>query len=65
VAVVVSEETGYISVVHGGRMIRRLDTERLENILRAFYRPYEQRKGVRGFLSRIFSRNPRVAREDK
>ncbi len=65
VAVVVSEETGYISVVHGGRMIRRLDTERLENILRAFYRPYEQRKGVKGFLSRIFSRNPRVAREDK
>lgn len=65
VAVVVSEETGYISVVHGGRMIRRLDTERLENILRAFYRPYEQRKGVRGFFNRVFSRNPQVAREDK
>ena len=65
VAVVVSEETGNISVVHGGRMIRRLDSERLENILRAFYRPYEQRKGVRGLLYRIFSRNPQVAREDK
>ncbi len=37
VAVVVSEETGMISVVHSGRMIRRLDAERLENILRAFF----------------------------
>ena len=36
VAVVVSEETGSISIAHGGRMIRRLDSERLENILIAF-----------------------------
>jgi len=41
VAVVVSEETGSISIAHGGRMIRRLDSERLENILLAFYRPVE------------------------
>jgi diadenylate cyclase len=39
VAVVVSEETGGISVAHNGRMIRRLDTSRLRNILNAFYRP--------------------------
>jgi len=39
VAVVVSEETGSISIAHSGRMIRRLDTERLENILIAFFRP--------------------------
>jgi diadenylate cyclase len=39
VAVVVSEETGSISVVQNGRMIRRLDMERLENILRAFFKP--------------------------
>jgi diadenylate cyclase len=39
VAVVVSEETGSISIAHAGRMIRRLDPERLENILIAFYRP--------------------------
>jgi diadenylate cyclase len=39
VAVVVSEETGSISVVHSGRMIRRLDPDRLENILRAFFKP--------------------------
>ena len=41
IAVVVSEETGSISIAHGGRMIRRLDSERLENILLAFYRPAE------------------------
>ncbi len=39
VAVVVSEETGSISIAHSGRMIRRIDTERLENILTAFFRP--------------------------
>jgi diadenylate cyclase len=39
IAVVVSEETGSISIAHGGRMIRRLDAERLENILLAFFRP--------------------------
>ncbi len=37
ICVVVSEETGSISIAHGGRMIRRLDSERLENILMAFY----------------------------
>jgi diadenylate cyclase len=45
VAVVVSEETGAISVVHSGRMIRRLDADRLENILRAFFKP-ARRTGV-------------------
>jgi diadenylate cyclase len=39
VAVVVSEESGMISVAHNGRMIRRLDAGRLKNILAAFYRP--------------------------
>jgi diadenylate cyclase len=39
VAVVVSEETGAISVAHNGRMIRRLDQTRLRNILLAFYHP--------------------------
>lgn len=39
VAVVVSEETGSISVAHNGRMIRRLDSARLQNILAAFYKP--------------------------
>ncbi len=37
IVVVVSEETGQISVANGGRMIRRLDSTRLQTILRAFY----------------------------
>jgi len=64
VAVVVSEETGNISVVHGGRMIRRLDAERLENILRAFYRPLEQRRGLMGLFTRLFPRRSGTSREE-
>jgi diadenylate cyclase len=64
VAVVVSEETGIISVVHGGRMIRRLDAERLENILRAFYQPLRSQKGLSGFLARLFTRPTGTRRED-
>lgn len=56
VAVVVSEETGSIAVVHGGRMIRRLDAERLENILRAFFRPVQTKPGLSGMLQRLFKR---------
>jgi len=41
ITVVVSEETGSMSIAHNGRMIRRLDSERLENILLAFYQPAE------------------------
>ena len=41
ITVVVSEQTGSISIAHSGRMIRRLDSERLENILQAFYQPNE------------------------
>ena len=51
IAVVVSEQTGSISVAHAGRMIRRLDPERLDNILTAFYRPERQRKN---FFQRHF-----------
>ncbi len=53
VAVVVSEETGSISIAHSGRMIRRLDSERLENILLAFYQPGSR---PRSFLD-IFNRD--------
>jgi diadenylate cyclase len=44
IAVVVSEETGAISIAHAGRIIRRLDVERLENVLAAFYTPEKARK---------------------
>jgi len=39
VSVVVSEQSGSISISNSGRMIRRIDPERLENILAAFFRP--------------------------
>jgi diadenylate cyclase len=38
IAVVVSEETGLISVAHNGQLIRGLDKKRLEQLLRAFYK---------------------------
>jgi diadenylate cyclase len=39
VSVVVSEQSGSISISHAGRMIRHIDPERLENILAAFFHP--------------------------
>ncbi|HSM69925.1 MAG TPA: diadenylate cyclase CdaA [Anaerolineales bacterium] len=38
VSVVVSEESGSISISHAGRIIRRIEPARLENILAAFFR---------------------------
>jgi len=52
IAVVVSEETGSISIAHAGRMIRRLDAERLENVLTAFFTPAQERQG--NFFQRHF-----------
>jgi diadenylate cyclase len=52
IAVVVSEETGAISIAHAGRIIRRLDAERLENILAAFFSPGSSR--TVGFFKRHF-----------
>jgi diadenylate cyclase len=56
VAIAVSEETGSITVVHDGRMIRRLDADRLENILRAFFRPAQTRGILFNYLDRILPR---------
>ena len=38
-ALVVSEETGIISVARNGRLARRLDGQRLRQVLQSFYRP--------------------------
>lgn len=48
ICVVVSEETGQISVTNGGRMIRRLDSNRLRTILNAFYAD-DSRRSTRRF----------------
>lgn len=53
-AVIVSEETGAISVVHAGRMIRRLDGERLENILRAFFQPAKKPGPIVRIFAKLF-----------
>ena len=37
IVVVVSEETGHIAVANGGRLIRRLDANRLATILKTFF----------------------------
>lgn len=42
ISIVVSEETGIISITHNGRMIRRLDVKRLGKILKAFHKPQLQ-----------------------
>jgi diadenylate cyclase len=54
IAVVVSEETGSISIAQDGKMIRRLNMERLENTLNAFFQPTEFVSG-RSLLSRILT----------
>ena len=64
VAVVVSEETGSISVVNAGRMIRRLDAERLENILRALYKPSQPVRGITGFFKKLFPGRGGTPREE-
>jgi len=64
ITVVVSEETGSISIAHGGRMIRRLDSERLENILLAFYRPTEIPTRPFGWVGNLFKRTPSEPRQE-
>src|SRR5512142_231281 len=60
IAVVVSEQSGSISIAHAGRMIRRIDPERLENILTAFFRPdstMPQRLWLRRFFPHLFRKD--------
>jgi diadenylate cyclase len=64
IAVVVSEETGSISIAHAGRMIRRLDAERLENILVAFYKPDQSRKGPIRWFARLLPDADMPKKED-
>lgn len=59
VSIVVSEQSGSISISHAGRMIRRIDPERLERILAAFFRPESimpQSVWMRRFFPYLFTR---------
>lgn len=51
IAVVVSEETGTIAIAHRGRLIRRLDSERLLNNMRAFMISNEVSNRQKSWLS--------------
>jgi diadenylate cyclase len=52
IVVVVSEETGIISITHNGRIIRRLDEKRLSKVLSALYRA-EFDASLPGWLQRL------------
>ena len=53
VAIMVSEENGSISVATNGRMIHRLDSERLESILKSIYKP-EDAKDIEHLIRKWF-----------
>ena len=55
VAIVVSEESGAISLAHSARMLRRLEPDRLAKVLLAFFRP-ESSVPSNGVLRRFFPR---------
>ncbi len=57
VAVVVSEEHGHVSIAHNGRLIRRIEPRRLEDVLRTFYQS-ELKEASPRWLSRL--RLPRL-----
>lgn len=58
IAVVVSEETGTISIAHRGRLIRRLDSDRLLNNMRAFMTSNEVLSRQKSWLSYFKLRKP-------
>ncbi len=62
IAVVVSEETGTISIAHRGRLIRRLDSERLLNNMRAFMSSNEVINRQKSWLS--FFTKPEAEEEE-
>ncbi len=57
VAVVVSEETGSISLMYGGRIIRCPDAHRLESVLHALFGSLERKRGLVGMFERLISRS--------
>jgi diadenylate cyclase len=57
ICVVVSEETGQISIANNGRMVRNLDEEKLRKVLEVIYRRPDRRPRLPPpFLERILTR---------
>jgi diadenylate cyclase len=65
VAVVVSEESGAISVATNGRMIHRLSIDRLEGVLRAIYKPSEPHGFEHSILKWLHLLFPAASKEDR
>lgn len=70
VCVVVSEETGKIAITNAGRMVSRLDNERLRTVLNAFYGPnvgensswwHKLREAITKFFARYQNRPKKVS----
>jgi diadenylate cyclase len=60
IAVVVSEETGSISLAHRGRILRRISADKLENVLMAFYQQQigaQEKFDLKQFIRSIFKPN--------
>ncbi len=60
IAVVVSEETGLISLAHRGRLLRRISADKLENVLLAFYQQQieaQEKYNIRNVFYSIFRRD--------
>lgn len=56
IAVVVSEETGSISLAHRGRLMRRISADKLENVLLAFFKQQaeaEERANIKTWFQRL------------
>ncbi|UCF60500.1 MAG: diadenylate cyclase CdaA [Anaerolineaceae bacterium] len=62
VAIVVSEETGDISIAHNGRIIRRLDQNRMRNIMTAML-PRRTVRGLPAWFERIPFERIRLRRQ--
>lgn len=56
ITIVISEETGIISLAYNGKIVRQLSLEQIEEKLLDFYHFVHEDKSIKGFLSRIFSR---------
>jgi len=64
IAVVVSEETGSISLAHRGRILRRISADKLENVLMAFYQQQAEAQ-EKATLKHLFDSIFRSSRKGK
>jgi diadenylate cyclase len=60
IVVVVSEETGSISLAHRGRLLRPISADKLENVLMAFFQQQidtQEKYNIRNLVNSIFKRD--------